>query len=905
MAKLIENDYRLDNVNEHIPKETILKALSDPEFFLANYQQIVNKNRQLVPFELNAFQKMLFSLVVPKIASATRINKRHNIVICKGRQQGASVSIVALINYICAFLDNTNNLVCLHTFPVGQTIAKFYARKVQPIISGVHPNLYPTMTKDNLGSSMITTYKDTKGVRRNNIYELVSANANSIRSDSCHLVIMDECLSGDVEILTDEGFKRLDSLNKMERVAQFDCDTEEISFAKPLRYIDREYNGDAFEWSVGDNASFISTSHHDFVVRTENNAKKSKPNFYKCPAYNVTTNCNYYVPVTGYGSAKDSPLTAVERLGIATQADGCVIGKRHRRGKRGDNIGWSMCRMQLKRKSKIDRMKRLLEESGVEWGTENTERAKDGYVTFYYDLPYSNPKLLPSFLDVECSYERAREILHEVLHWDGHGLDRETIHGLTYLPSSSYYSSTIKENRDFVVAIALQAGQRASVGVQVDNRSEKYNDVYRAYLRKATRQSYEKFNKKPINYKGRVYCVTMPKGTIIVRTGKDVWVCGNCGFYRNPYQLEAAISPAIPDTGFSLVIYVSTFDDKNDFFKEKIITARDNPDDWTLIFAPWFMTYPEVPYGIDYHQIELSEYTTDVIIPALTEYGVPPSEWGDKIVWYNKKLTELGKVTTFKEYPTTIDEVLAYGEDRSVFQKESLDAQEKNILAGKKYRIVTDNATGKVEAQETDISPFTIYKEPVYGHRYRICIDPITSTSEDSDNFVMHVFDLSNNEQVATFAEKGLQDEDYADWAVSIGTIYNRAELCPETNVANGFIVSVNSRRYYRWLYSNKQNKANKIPGLRTTVSTKELYLDKLTALLDRQTVIIHDRDTLDELRTFIKKVKTKSDGSKSIKMEARKGKHDDRVAALWIYAGSLDNVQIEGRKRSGFALAF
>jgi len=570
MAREIENDYRLDNVNDRISPDNIRKALSDPEFFLANYQQIVNKNRQLVPFELNAFQKMLFSLVVPKIASVTRINKRHNIVICKGRQQGASVSIVALINYICAFLDNTNNLVCLHTFPVGQTIAKFYARKVQPIISGVHPNLYPTMTKDNLGSSMITTYKDTKGVRRNNIYELVSANANSIRSDSCHLVIMDEC-----------------------------------------------------------------------------------------------------------------------------------------------------------------------------------------------------------------------------------------------------------------------------------------------------------------------------------------------GFYRNPYQLEAAISPAIPDTGFSLVIYVSTFDDKNDFFKEKIITARDNPDDWTLIFAPWFMTYPEVPYGIDYHQIELSEYTTDVIIPALTEYGVPPSEWGDKIVWYNKKLTELGKVTTFKEYPTTIDEVLAYGEDRSVFQKESLDAQEKNILAGKKYRIVTDNATGKVEAQETDISPFTIYKEPVYGHRYRICIDPITSTSEDSDNFVMHVFDLSNNEQVATFAEKGLQDEDYADWAVSIGTIYNRAELCPETNVANGFIVSVNSRRYYRWLYSNKQNKANKIPGLRTTVSTKELYLDKLTALLDRQTVIIHDRDTLDELRTFIKKVKTKSDGSKSIKMEAKKGKKDDRVAALWIYAGSLDNVQIEGRKKSGFAIAF
>lgn len=568
MGKLIENDYRLDNLNTKITPENIRKALSDPEFFLANYQQIVNKERQTVPFRLNAFQKMLFSLVVPKIASATRLNRRHNIVICKGRQQGASVSIVALINYICAFLDNTNNLVCLHTFPVGQTISKFYARKVQPIISGVHPDLYPTMERDNLGTSMITTYKDIKGIRRNNIYELVSANASSIRSDSVHLVIMDEC-----------------------------------------------------------------------------------------------------------------------------------------------------------------------------------------------------------------------------------------------------------------------------------------------------------------------------------------------GFYRNPYQLEAAIAPAIPDMGFALVIYVSTFDDKNDFFKNKIITARDNPEDWTLIFAPWFMTYPEVPYGIDYRQLELSEYASETIIPAMREYGVNPEEWGDKIVWYNKKYTELGKVNTFKEYPTTIDEVLAYGEDRCVFQKESLDAQEKNIIPGTPMRFVTDNATGKVEMQETEVSPFLMFKQPIYGHRYRISIDPITAQSAESDYFAMHIWDLSNNEQVGVFREKGLQDEDYADWAISMGTIYNKAELCPEINVAQGFTVSVNSRRYFRWFYGTKANKANHVPGLRTTVSSKELFIDRLQAMLDRGSIIIHHRETLDEFRNFVKIVKKRTDGTTYVRMAARGSTHDDLCMSAAIYAGSLDLRQIEGRKQSHFAM--
>lgn len=568
MGRPIENDYRLDNYCSRILPEDIKRALSDPEFFLANYQQIVNKQRETVPFKLNAFQKMLFSLVVPKIASNTRLNKRHNIVICKGRQQGASVSIVALINYICAYLDGINNLVCLHTFPVGQTISKFYARKVQPIISGVHPDLFSTMEKENLGSSMITTYRDIKGIRRNNIYELVSANASSIRSDSCHLVILDEC-----------------------------------------------------------------------------------------------------------------------------------------------------------------------------------------------------------------------------------------------------------------------------------------------------------------------------------------------SYYRNPYQLEAAIAPAIPDTGFSLVIYVSTFDDKNDFFKDKITTARDNPDDWTLIFAPWFMTYPEIPYGIDFHQLELSEYATETLLPALREYGVPSSEWGDKIVWYNKKLTELGRVSTFKEYPTTIDEVLAYGEDKRVFQQQSLDAQKGNLLTGTPMRMITDNFTGKVEAQETDASPFMMFKPPIYGHKYRIAIDPITSQSGDTDFFCMQVMDLSNNEQVAVFRDRNLQDEDYADWAVSIGTIYNKAELCPEINVANGFTVAVNARRYYHWWYANKKNRADRTPGLRTSVSTKEVFIDKLNAMLDRQSIIIHDAETLEELGNFVKIVKQRSDGSSSVRMAAKGKAHDDSVAALWIYAGTLDIAQIEGRKRSGFAI--
>lgn len=388
-------------------------------------------------------------------------------------------------------------------------------------------------------------------------------------------------------------------------------------------------------------------------------------------------------------------------------------------------------------------------------------------------------------------------------------------------------------------------------------------------------------------------------GSNSVRSGTvSVWLCDEPSEYRNPEAVEDAISGAISSYGWSFTAYIGTFSDRlSNYFLNKVQTALDNPNEMELVFIPWFLVYGREGDGVGLTEDDYTTYDKDVVIPEMQRYGIPEDEWHDKIGWYHRRALRTSKMKF--EFPTSVQDILTLTADRSVFNKESLDKQEKNIVAGKNYRIVTDNATGRVEAQETDVSPFIIYRKPIYGHRYRIAIDPITARSEDTDNFIMHVFDLDNHEQVATFADRGLPDEDYADWAVSIGMIYNKAELCPEINVANGFIVAVNAKRYYHWYYQDKKCRADRIPGLRTSVSTKERMIDALSALLDRETIIIHDENTLDELRNMIKKVRSRSDGTKTIRMQAKKGHHDDRVAAAWIYAGSLDTRQIEG-KRTG-----
>ena len=399
------------------------------------------------------------------------------------------------------------------------------------------------------------------------------------------------------------------------------------------------------------------------------------------------------------------------------------------------------------------------------------------------------------------------------------------------------------------------------------------------------------------------YYEVVSAGSNSVRSGTvSVWLCDEPSEYRNPEMVEDAISGAISSYAWSFTAYIGTFSDRlSNYFLNKIKLALDNPNEIELVFIPWFLVYGRDGDDAGYTVDDYTEYDKNVIIPEMRKYGIPENEWLSKIGWYHTRGLRTSKLRY--EFPSSIDDIINMTSDRMVFSEESLKKQEENIMAGKNYRIVTVNSTGDVEAQETEISPFKIFKPPIYGHRYRIMIDPITARSEETDNFAMSVYDLSNNEQVARFKERGLQDEDYADWAISIGTIYNRAELCPEINVAQGFVVAVNSRRYYHWFYENKKNKADRIPGIRTTVSSKEMMIDRTTAMFDRGSIIIHDEDTLDECRNMVKKVKTKTDGSKSIKMEAKAGHHDDLCATVWLYAGTLDSRQIEGRKKSTFAM--
>lgn len=400
------------------------------------------------------------------------------------------------------------------------------------------------------------------------------------------------------------------------------------------------------------------------------------------------------------------------------------------------------------------------------------------------------------------------------------------------------------------------------------------------------------------------YYEILSAGSNSVRSGTvTVWLCDEPSEYRNPQMTEDAVSGAIPDHGFSFTAYIGTFSDRiSSYFIDKIQLALDNPDEMELIFVPWFLVYGGEEDIGDFTEDNYNDYDRDVILPALAKYGYSSREALGKIAWYHRRALRTAHMRY--EFPTSIEDIMSMTSDRCFFSDNARKLQEPNIREGQPSTIKLDQFTKKPELEKTDVSPLMVYKLPEQGHRYRLVVDAITSMSGESDYFSMMVFDEKNNEQCAVFYENGLALEDYADYAVQIAKIYNRAMIVPEQNMAEGFIALVwEGQKYYNFYFQDASARAKKMPGIRTTATSRTTMLDTLTLLLESGRIILHDQATLDEMTTFERKVKRRADGTETIRIEARAGHHDDRVSNLWIYAGSLDRSQVAGKKSIGWTI--
>lgn len=313
-------------------------------------------------------------------------------------------------------------------------------------------------------------------------------------------VLLDECFRGDMEVLTNSGYKQFKDLTESDLVAQFTQDGN-IEFVKPIRLIKRKHVGEICKMHLGRGRYCYLTPNHNMVYRTKSdNEWKFKP------VKDFARDSYKKIPVSGKGTGNNLVLTPLERLFVAIQADGAL--QRHQ-------INESVYSIQIKKERKKKRLSSILSRLN-NWSKIN---GKTGFDRYLVKLPKGDAKLLKTHFDVNMGYYRANSFIEEVLQWDGHECKNANI---------KYYSSKIKENADFVAAVAVQAGYKVLNSVEYDNRKDNYSPMHRVFMRKTSDVSVKPIHKEYLPYDDYVYCVEVPSHMIVVRAEGYSFIAGNC-----------------------------------------------------------------------------------------------------------------------------------------------------------------------------------------------------------------------------------------------------------------------------------------------------------------------------------------------------------------------------------------
>ncbi len=331
-----------------------------------------------------------------------------------------------------------------------------------------------------------------------------------------------EAFSGDTELLTPAGWKRIDEVREEDLVAQYDPERNETAFVNPT-VIPPHFSEEVYEIASnnGNARQVVSGGHRVYLEEKVKKSNSCKDWTHTVVEARELADINLNSAHRRFRSAAPAPLgegmTDTDRLLLAINADGTIRGDRYT----GGRVGTIPVSFTLKKERKIERLKKLSESVGWDL-TEDIGSESRG--TFYLSLPLEfagdRSKRMSQWWSLETkSSNWCREFVEESGLWDGHTLKGGE--GVTFY-------TTRKEDSDFFVAAATLAGYRSRTVVRVDERSSTYKDSY------VTNVTYQKDTVGGQSMRVReadpqmVYCVQVPSTFLVTRNGESPVISGNC-----------------------------------------------------------------------------------------------------------------------------------------------------------------------------------------------------------------------------------------------------------------------------------------------------------------------------------------------------------------------------------------
>ena len=306
------------------------------------------------------------------------------------------------------------------------------------------------------------------------------------------------CLTGDHEVLTDQGWKRLDEWVGG-KIACWNAQTEAVSFqeSKSLKF---PYTGEMYTYR---DTRIDQTSTPDHKMRVQ--SRRGKP--WTDMTVEDMSHCRPLIPMFGYRHTVGNPNPDWLRVLVMTQADGTFSEDKH-------------LTFHFRKARKVERCKMLLRKAGVCF---NVREYRDSTVI---QVPARTlPLWLREFRDKTFGTwlldENPDVFFDELPHWDGSNTAENSIQ----------YVTVNKQNADLVQALAHMSGRTA---VMLLKEHEKVNSKWsNAYVlniwNNATNQHEIRVKPTVSGFDGTVYCAETTTGYFLVRRNGKVWVTGNSG----------------------------------------------------------------------------------------------------------------------------------------------------------------------------------------------------------------------------------------------------------------------------------------------------------------------------------------------------------------------------------------
>jgi hypothetical protein len=343
---------------------------------------------------------------------------------------------------------------------------------------------------------------------KGNVTALFGKDVCSIEKKIDRLVITEgECLSGDTEVLTTEGWMRLDlysSLIDEPKIAQWNDDSS-IDWVKPLATVVKDVNPEDWLSFQNPQMDLLVTPNHRMVY------KNRKGDVEVRLAKNWPKNA-FKIPKAGLMDGDGIPLSDDQiRLCIAVSAD-AAIDKRKNTGFR-KACEPRYARMAFQKQRKIDRIRKLLKSCGI---VASDSKDSIGIQSICFPIPYWIPgRILPFEWIEHASLAQRKMIIDELTYWDGNEVPNR---------NQTEYSSKYIENATWVQTLAATSG----IASTIIPRSNQYGSWFKVSLLHS--KSHCSYQSKPRQTtEGSIaYCVTVPSRMILVRRNNKICVTGNC-----------------------------------------------------------------------------------------------------------------------------------------------------------------------------------------------------------------------------------------------------------------------------------------------------------------------------------------------------------------------------------------